>query len=628
MASFLMQPSCEIGLHEMVLGIFTVLFSLTCFHANSRCRTPSGYVVTQLPQTGESRDRKFGTRSRGRRLRTGGWRFTDGKYVDYDDKEEDRSTLDCLARESNENATKASYEVATLIAKHCKPFTEGEFIKDCVMKMVEKICPEKKQEFANICLARNTVVRRIEDVSSDIKRQLEAKGVEFNFFSLACDESTNAADTAQLLICLRGVDNEINVSEELLDLQSLKDQTRGTDLFVSVCSALDDMKLPWNKVTGIITDGAPAMAGERSGLSTLVCNKVREEGGKAIKLHCIIHQQVLCAKHLKYDHVMKPVIKAINYIRSRALCHRQFQQFLLDIQAEYGDVVYHNDISWLSRGSALQQFYSLRKEIGQFLAQKGQTMPELSDPVWLADFGFLVDITRHLNALNTSPQGQNAVVSQLYSYIKTFGTKLQLFQGHLSQMQPNTTHFPSLQEIMASFPENNGPNSELIAAENIITTYISAQMRRYEADVSSLAEEFQQRFHDFAAIEKEITLFSSPFSVVPDNAPDHLQLELIELQCDVECRSRYQQLPLVNFYRQLDKGRFQETRTFGKKMLSLFGSTYLCEKTFSVMNHNKNRVRTRLSDSHLRDILRIKTTVFELDLAYLLQSRSQYHPSH
>ncbi|OCT78218.1 hypothetical protein XELAEV_18029325mg, partial [Xenopus laevis] len=391
---------------------------------------------------------------------------------------------------------------------------------------------------------------------------------------------TDASDTAQLLIFWRGVDNEINVSEEILDLQSLKAQTRATDLFVSVCSAIDDMKLLWKKVTGIITDGAPAMAGERSGLSTLVCNKVSEEGGKAIKLHCIIHQQVLCAKHLKYDHVMKPVIKLINLIRAKALCHRQFQQFLLDIQAEYRDVVYS---------------ITTTQEIGQFLAKKGQPMPEISDPVWLADFGFLIDITRHLNVLNTSLQGQNAVVSQLYSHIKAFRTKLLLFQSHLSQTQPNTTHFPSLQEIMTSFPQNN----------------ISAQMRRYPSDISSLAEEFQQRFRDFVAIEKDIMLFSSPFSVDPDDAPDHLQLELIELQCDTECCSRHQQLPLVNFYRQLDKGRFQEIRTFAKKMLSLFGSTYLCEKTFSIMNFNKNHVRTRLSDSHLRDILHIKTTVFE-----------------
>lgn len=38
------------------------------------------------------------------------------------------------------------------IAKRCK--TEGEFIKDCVMKMVKEICPEKKQEeFADVSMA-------------------------------------------------------------------------------------------------------------------------------------------------------------------------------------------------------------------------------------------------------------------------------------------------------------------------------------------------------------------------------------------------------------------------------------------------------------------------------------------
>ena len=123
-------------------------------------------------------------------------------------------------------------------------------------------------------------------------------------------------------------------------------------------------------------------------------------------------------------------------------------------------------------------------------------------------------------------------------------------------------------------------------------------------------------------------LFSSPFSVDPDNAPGNLQLELIELQSDNEIRSRQQQLSLNDFYRQLDKERFKEIRTFAKKMLSLFGSTYLCEQTFSVMNFNKNRVRTRISDSHLRDIIRIKTSGIEPDLNYLLHSRSQFHPSH
>ncbi|KAF7643567.1 hypothetical protein LDENG_00237210, partial [Lucifuga dentata] len=328
----------------------------------------------------------------------------------------------------------------------------------------------------------------------------------------------------------------MNVTEELLDLQSLKGQTRGTDLFLSVCSAVDDMKLPWSKVSGIITDGTPAMAGEQSGLSTLICDKVSEEGGNAIKLHCRIHQQVLCAKHLKFDQVLKPVVKTINFIRSKALYHRQFQQFLLDIQAEYRDVVHHNNVGGLHcsdfslSGGKLNNSWLKRDN----RCKNCQIL--YGWQIWL----FWFDITKHLSALNLSLQGQDAVVSQLYAHIKAFGTTLQLFQRHLSQSEPNTAHFPALHEVMDSFPQDN----------------ISAQTRRYATDISSLAVEFKEHFRDFAAVEKDMLLFSSPFSVDPDDAPHQLQLELIELQCDNERCSRHQQLSLVNFYRQLDKGRF------------------------------------------------------------------------
>ena len=65
----------------------------------------------------------------------------------------------------------------------------------------------------------------------------------------------------------------MNVREELLDLKSLKGQTRRADISNNVCSAVDDMKLPWSKVSGITTDGAPATAGEQSGLSTFYVKK-------------------------------------------------------------------------------------------------------------------------------------------------------------------------------------------------------------------------------------------------------------------------------------------------------------------------------------------------------------------
>ena len=149
-----------------------------------------------------------------------------------------------------------------------------------MMTIAKTICPEKQKEFAKGCLAHNTVARRIEEVSSDIKRQLGVRVKEFDFFSLDCDKSTDPLDTAQLLIFLRGVDNDLNVTEELLDLQSLKSQTRGADLFPTVNTAVNDMKLSWNKMIGIITDGAPSITSKRRRLAPFISNKVSGEGVK------------------------------------------------------------------------------------------------------------------------------------------------------------------------------------------------------------------------------------------------------------------------------------------------------------------------------------------------------------
>lgn len=117
------------------------------------------------------------------------------------------------------------------------------------------------------------------------------------------------------------------------------------------------------------------------------------------------------------------------------------------------------------------------------------------------------------------------MVSQLYAHIKAFVTKLQLFQRHLSQTESCTTHFPALKEVIDSFPQDN----------------IGAQVKSYATAIISLSVEFNKRFRDFAVIEKDMLLFSSPFSVDPDDAPPQLQLELIELQCDDEWRGKHQQ---------------------------------------------------------------------------------------
>lgn len=131
-------------------------------------------------------------------------------------------------------------------------------------------------------------------------------------------------------------------------------------------------------------------------MASLVCAQVQESGGEAVKMHCITHQEALCAKTAQLSDVMNTVVKTVNIIRVRALYHREFQTSLTDVDAEYGDLLYHSEVRWLSRGSVLRRFYSLRSEIDQFLKEKDRPLHELSDPLWLADLAFSVDLTEHL----------------------------------------------------------------------------------------------------------------------------------------------------------------------------------------------------------------------------------------
>ena len=54
---------------------------------------------------------------------------------------------------------------------------------------------------------------------------------------------------------------------------------------------------------------------------------------------------------------------------AQGLNHRQFQQLLLEMDAEYGDLLYCCVVRWLSRGAMLRRVYQLRNELSAFVAQ-------------------------------------------------------------------------------------------------------------------------------------------------------------------------------------------------------------------------------------------------------------------
>ena len=68
-----------------------------------------------------------------------------------------QQTMFTKAKSQSEAAVKASFIVVAEIAKSVQSFNEGEFVKKCMVKICDLVCPDKRQAFLNVGLSRNTV---------------------------------------------------------------------------------------------------------------------------------------------------------------------------------------------------------------------------------------------------------------------------------------------------------------------------------------------------------------------------------------------------------------------------------------------------------------------------------------
>ncbi|XP_060874765.1 general transcription factor II-I repeat domain-containing protein 2-like [Metopolophium dirhodum] len=413
-----------------------------------------------------------------------------------------------------------------MIAKCNRPFNDSEFIKKCMLAVVNEICPEKKKQFEDISLSARTCVRRTEELGTNLIFKLKEKVSKFDCFSIATDE-------------------------KLAELCSLKGTTTGEDLFIEIDKTFKKLGLSWNKLVSVTTDGGRNMSGINKGLIGRINAKMVEERHEAPMIfHCIIHQEALCCKVLAWKDVMNIVVSTVNYIRKNALAHRQFKIFLEECDAEYGDVIY----------------FSEKKE------------------KWVLNLAFLTDITTLLNELNTKLQ-----------------VKLKLLHKHINEQ--HLDHFVCCKTELESTKSTLNWETTKINFLNII---------------ENLQNEFSIRFSDFYVQENKIKLFQNLFSVDIDDVESNLQMEVIELQNNDILKNAFKESnDLKIFYSSLSEIDFKGIKSFAKKMITAFGSTYICEQTFSILKFRKNKYcsrRSRLSDEHLNAVLRISTSNLKADI--------------
>ncbi|KAK9686058.1 protein of unknown function (DUF4371) [Popillia japonica] len=160
------------------------------------------------------------------------------------------------AYESSEKALSASFKISQLIAKAKKPHTIGEIlVKPFLIKAVQQVLGVKaSKKIQDIPLSNNTVKARIDTMSNDIEDQLVCE-IKSPYFSLQCDESTDAAQCCQLLVFVRYLGDNNTIKEESQELQTT---SKGKDVMKIICDYFETHGIGWKRLAGFCTDGVPA----------------------------------------------------------------------------------------------------------------------------------------------------------------------------------------------------------------------------------------------------------------------------------------------------------------------------------------------------------------------------------
>ena len=134
----------------------------------------------------------------------------------------------------------------------------------------------------------------------------------------------------------------------------------------------------------------------------------------------------------------------------------------------------------------MERFFDIIQEIDLFFIQKCEQIIILSNPEWINDLAFLVDITRYLNELNTKLQGKDQLITDLFSHINAFKVKLLLFKNHLKN--ENITHFNTFKVVKERY-------------STLEFSYV-----KYVGILSLIEDQFKQRFTDCQKIRKIVLI--------------------------------------------------------------------------------------------------------------------------
>ncbi|CAI6359076.1 unnamed protein product [Macrosiphum euphorbiae] len=105
-----------------------------------------------------------------------------------------------------------------------------------------------------------------------------------------------------------------------------------------------------------------------------------------------------------------------------------------------------------------------------------------------------------------------------------------------------------------------------------------------------------------------------------------MQLEIIELQSSTVLKCKYKEASeIIEFWKCLPEEDFPELHDVALKLVCRFGSTYICEKSFSRMTFIKNKYRTKLTNSHLKNLMLLSSTKLKPNYEEIISMKQIQH---
>lgn len=476
---------------------------------------------------------------------------------------------------TSDAALRASYEVSYRIAKCMKPHTIAEsLIIPAAIDMVTNVCgATQAQKLKKIPLSNDTVKRRIVSIAEAQEDNLLSRLRQTEAFALQTDVSTEG-QIAHLLAYVRYVWEE-DILEDFLFCLPLPQHEKAHDMFCVFDKYFEENEIPWDKLVGFCTDGAPCMSGRRAGLRTLIAKKVPS----CVWSHCMLHREQLTSKELspELSAILNTVVNIVNDIKAKPLQARIFSNLCRDCNSDHEVLVLHTAVRWLSRGNVLCRFFELRNEIEMFYdeGKKMDFLRFLRDPKNIFLMAYLCDIFSKLNELNVGMQGKQTNVLVLHDKLEAFRTKLTWWVKKIEQSDYKA--FPTLDGLLQY------GNYPVQSCTDIIVQHLHR-----------LAERFSSYFP--AVNVEKYDWVRNPFRINPMQLQEPFVEELIDLKSNRDMESLFSSRTLSQFWCQA-RDAFPASSKEARRMLAPFATSYLCEAGFSALVAIKTRYRSRLDVS-------------------------------